>query len=124
MVFDELLLVGDMSNKNAKKSEIRSDHRNVIKQDSFPGQLICKKTGTVFVIKPTDVSLRGLGFMANQNLEPGAYWLKFENKKISVELIYSESHLGIDNLFRCGLFVRDPDEDLRLTFEALGLLQQ
>lgn len=74
-------------------------------------------------IRPTDVSRRGLGFVVKENLKKGAYyWLIINRHKFRVELAYCHNHLGIEGLFRCGLFLREAEGDLREICAAEGLL--
>jgi hypothetical protein len=75
-------------------------------------------------IRPTDVSRRGLGFVVKENLRKGAfYWLLINRHKFRVELAYCHNHLGIDGMYRCGLFLREADGDLREICEAEALLE-
>ena len=79
--------------------------------------------GKKIPIRPIDVSRRGLGFLVRENLKTGGfYWLVIGNKRYRVELAYCNMHLGIDNLFRCGLFLREADGDLQESCHAAGLL--
>ena len=65
-------------------------------------------------IRPVDVSKRGLGFLARQKMDSGTfYWLQVNDSKLRIEIAYCSSHLGIDDLFRCGLFLREADGDLK-----------
>jgi len=75
-------------------------------------------------IRPTDVSRRGLGFIVKENLKKGGYyWLVINRHKFRVELAYCHNHLGIEGLFRGGLFLREADGDLREVCESEGLLR-
>lgn len=74
-------------------------------------------------IRPTDVSRRGLGFVVKENLKKGTcYWLNINRYKFRVELAYCHNHLGIDGLYRCGLFLREAEGDLRDICAKEGLL--
>ena len=83
------------------------------------------QTGKVIPVRPMDVSLRGLGFLAREALKIGSlHTLLIGDKRFRVELAYCSSHLGIEGLFRCGLFLREADGNLRLACEECGLLQK
>lgn len=74
-------------------------------------------------LRPIDVSRRGFGFMASHPMEPGVQMtLAVKDKVIKVEVAYCHSHLGIENMFRCGVFVRDPEENLETLFTNLGFI--
>lgn len=65
-------------------------------------------------IRPLDVSNRGLGFLCEQYLTPGDFlWLDLGTGLLALEVVYCESYLGLDHLFRCGLFMRDADKCLK-----------
>jgi hypothetical protein len=52
------------------------------------------------------------------------YWLVLGDKRLRVEVAYCESHLGIENMFKCGIYTRDPEVDLERLFGSLGLLAE
>jgi hypothetical protein len=98
------------------------------RDDRFSGEFSCKlipsdNEGKKVPIRPLDVSRRGLGFLVREQLKSGGYyWLVVGEFKFRVEVAYCNSHLGIDNLFRCGLFLREADGDLAETCRRTGLL--
>lgn len=76
-------------------------------------------------MRPIDVSRRGFGFILGARVEMGAqYWLELGQHRLRVEVAYCESHLGIDNLFKCGVYTRDPEVDFEKIFGAMGLLAE
>jgi hypothetical protein len=76
-------------------------------------------------VRPTDVSRRGLGFIAREPLPHGGqFWLEIDEARLRVEVTHCHSHLGIENMFQCGVFTRDPDVDLEQVFAGLGLLEE
>ena len=50
------------------------------------------------------------------------YFLMIGHQRYRVEIAYCNSHLGIDNLYRCGLFLREADGNLHDACESAGLL--
>lgn len=102
-------------------AEQRLDTRFRTKNVTFPGRLVHMKTGTAYQFRPVDVSARGLGFFVNAEIAKGIYFLEFPDGHVNVEVIYCHGHLGIDNLFRAGLFVRDGSFSLHSLFNRLDL---
>jgi len=111
-----------MTKSREKRSEDREDRFN----GEYSLSLVSVENPTWKVlIRPTDVSRRGLGFIIRENLKRGGYfWLLINRHKFRVELAYCHNHLGIEGLFRGGLFLREADGDLREVCAAEGLLQQ
>jgi len=71
------------------------------------------------------VSRRGFGFILGSAVAMGTqYWLVLGDKRLKVEVAYCESHLGIENMFKCGIYTRDPEVDLEHLFGSLGLLAE
>ena len=103
----------------------RTDERD----GRFSGEYSCclipkDNEGKRVLIRPLDVSRRGLGFIVREPLKQGGYyWLVIGNTQFRVEVAYCNTHLGIDNLFRCGLFLREAEGDLTETCRACGLLE-
>lgn len=74
-------------------------------------------------IRPVDVSRRGFGFIIRESIKVGqCFWLGLDKRRFYVEVAYCGSHLGIDGLYRCGVFLREADGDLHQACEDLGLL--
>lgn len=102
----------------------RSDER----ESRFSGEYSCwlipkENEGKRVAIRPLDVSRRGLGFIVREPLKLGGfYWLVIGEVRFRVEVAYCNTHLGIENLFRCGLFLREAEGDLAATCRASGLL--
>jgi hypothetical protein len=94
----------------------------------FSGEFSCKLMRTdddskLVSIRPIDVSRRGLGFLVREPLRSGMiFWLLLGQERFRVEVAYCNSHLGIDNLYRCGLFLREEHGDLADTCWRVGLL--
>lgn len=106
-------------------------NKRVDQRDSrFTGEFSCRliptdNEGRRIAIRPIDVSRRGLGFLVREHIKSGAFfWLQIGDVRFRVELAYCNSHLGIDNLFRCGLFLREADGDLAETCWRVGLLSE
>lgn len=106
----------------------RSDYRREDRDSRFSGEFTCRlipndNEGKLIPIRPIDVSRRGLGFLVREQLKQGGfYWLTIGGGKYRVEVAYCNTHLGIDSLFRCGLFLREADGDLSKNCERAGLL--
>lgn len=104
------------------------ENRREERDARFSGEFSCKlipndNEGKVVMIRPIDVSRRGLGFLARENLKTGGfYWLVIGKQRFRTEVAYSNTYLGIDNLYRCGLFLREADGDLSQTCLDQGLL--
>jgi hypothetical protein len=94
----------------------------------FSGEFSCKlipndDEGKLVPIRPIDVSRRGLGFVTREPLKSGTfYWLEIDKHRYRVELAYCQVYLGIDNMFRCGLFLREAEGDLHASCDRAGLL--
>jgi hypothetical protein len=106
----------------------RADHRREERDSRFSGEFTCRlipndNEGKIIPIRPIDVSRRGLGFLVREPLKTGGFfWLEIGNGRYRVELAYCGNHLGIDNLFRAGLFLREADGDLSVSCVKAGLL--
>lgn len=104
------------------------EHRREDRDNRFNGDFSCRlipneNEGKQIPVRPIDVSRRGLGFLVREALPSGGfYWLVIGPYKFRVEIAYCNNHLGIDNLFRCGLFLREADGDLSETCKTTGLL--
>ena len=109
---------------NDKNIEKRADDRD----DRFGPDFSLKlypvdQVGKVIALRPMDVSKRGLGFLCREPLRIGSlHTLVIGEHRFRVELAFCSSHLGIDGLYRCGLFLRDADGSLHLACERQGLL--
>jgi hypothetical protein len=109
---------------NDRKIDKRTDNRD----DRFGGEFSLKlypvdQVGKVIPVRPMDVSKRGLGFLCRESLRIGSlHTLVIGEHRFRVELAYCSSHLGIDGLYRCGLFLRDADGSLHVACEKQGLL--
>jgi len=104
------------------------DKRKENRDSRFSGEFSCRLIPTdnrsqIVLIKPMDVSKRGLGFVSKEKLKSGSvYLLEVSGQRFRVEIAYCSDHLGIDSLFRCGLFLRDETGDISDTCRAAGLL--
>lgn len=89
------------------------------------GRLVSMNGDRLIPVRPTDVSRRGLGFIARESLPLGGhFWLEIDEARMRVEITHCHSHLGIDNMYQCGVFTRDPDIDFEQIFASLGLLEE
>lgn len=105
--------------------EARADERSEGFSLDFSLLLVANEDESFKVpIRPLDVSRRGLGFIAKQELKSGRYfWLHIGDDRFRTELAYCTNYLGIDGLYRCGLFLREADGDLVATCRKSGLLE-
>lgn len=88
------------------------------------GRLVSMNGDRLINVRPTDVSKRGLGFISREFLQQGGqFWLEIDEARVRVEITHCQSHLGIDSMFQCGVFTRDPDIDLESIFARLGFLE-
>lgn len=105
-----------------------NDQRGDVRDERFSGAFSCKLVfvtgdGRIIAIRPMDVSRRGLGFIAKEPLKVGqGFWLLIQDYRFRVELAYCGSHLGIEGLFRCGLFLREAEGNLHAVCIQAGLL--
>ena len=106
----------------------RPDGRREERDPRFSGEFTCRlvpseNEGKIILIRPLDVSRRGLGFLVREPLKNGGfYWLNIGNGRFRVEVAYCNTHLGINDLFRGGLFLREADGDLSANCLKAGLL--
>lgn len=104
------------------------DKRQERRDSRFSGEYSCRLIPTdnrnqIVPIKPMDVSKRGLGFVTKEKIKSGSvYLLEVNEIRFRIEIAFCSVHLGIDNLFRCGLFLRDESGDISATCRAAGLL--
>ena len=89
------------------------------------GRIVTLSGDRLLTVRPTDVSRRGLGFITKEPLPHGGqFWFEIDEARLRVEVIHCHSHLGIENMYHCGIFTRDPDIDLEQVFSQLGLLEE
>lgn len=106
------------------------DERVDERDNRFNGEFSCRLVSAsdetrVLLIRPIDVSRRGLGFLAREPVQTGAcFWLIVGQARFRVEIAYCCSHLGIEDLFRCGLFLREADGDLAESCRRAGILSK
>lgn len=102
---------------------VRIDHERRALADNSLFSLINLESGEKITIIGVDASHRGFGFIAEQSFKPGkVFWLTIGARRFSFEISHCESHLGIDNRFRCGGFVRDSTADVCDVLSELKLL--
>ena len=103
------------------RSDIRS---GAFAQDFTCDLLAYGDESRTLCIRPVDVSRRGLGFLASEPLSPGEFFLlKLGPHQFRVEVAFCHSYLGIADLFRCGLFIREEQGDLATLCRQLGVLE-
>lgn len=88
--------------------------QSLLKQ--FWCELLDIDIGVKYKIRIIDVSPRGVGFLCSSSLSIGKRLkLVIDSHTYDLEVVHSQPHLGIENLFRCGAFSRDPDANLQET---------
>jgi hypothetical protein len=109
---------------SGKRHEFRAGDRDSRFSREFSLQLLAHdQVGRIVPIRPLDVSGRGLGFMVKEQLRIGSiYTLVIGAHRFRIEVAYCNSHLGIEGLYRSGLFLRDADGNLQSACEHTGLL--
>lgn len=108
----------------AKRLDKRSDERDGRFSAEFSLRLVPNDNDTrAIAIRPIDVSRRGLGFLVREPLKSGCFYvLVIGRYRFRTEVAYCNGHLGIDNLYRCGLFLREAEGNLHDACEQSGLL--
>ena len=114
--------MGDVLAK--QRFDKRTDERDARFSGDFSLRLVpTGNEGKTIAIRPIDVSRRGLGFLVKENMKQGTFYtLIVGNERYRVELAYCNNHLGIDGLFRAGLFLREADGNLHEACDRNGLL--
>lgn len=101
----------------------RTETKRYILKGFLPGKLFDASGQVQLQARPIDVSKRGLGLILGQAIQVGSFvWLQFDDKRIKLELAYCHSHLGIENIFKCGFYTKDPDCSLEEIFLRKGLI--
>lgn len=112
-----------MSALRIKSTRIETKRFRV--SSDFSGSLLTGDGTRQLRVRAVDVSRRGFGFIASEALQIGRHmWLEVGGHKLKVEVAYCESHLGIDHMYKCGVFVRDLDINLESLFGQYGWLAE
>ena len=116
------LVKGDPMEARALSNQRTETKRYIIK-GFLPGKLLDSTGQVALSARPLDVSRRGLALILNVSIQTGSFvWLQVDDKRIKLELAYCHSHLGIDNVFKCGFFTKDADCSLEDLFLRKGLI--
>lgn len=87
------------------------------------GEGVVARNGTRLEYAGIDVSRRGFGCVVKGYLNAGdTAVFNIGNRKITMQVMWVESHLGIENMFRVGLTPLDPEVNLEQLMCELGLL--
>ncbi len=104
---------------------VRIDNERRALKDHSLFSLIDMETGKGISIIGVDASHRGFGFISEKEFKIGKiFWLSLGTRRFSFEVSHCESHLGIENRFRCGGFIRDSAADVCNVLTELNLLVQ
>jgi hypothetical protein len=100
----------------------RNDIRHYYLGDDFPGRFVTADGKSEVNGRLVDVSRRGIGVVAKAELRYGTQVVLILGKRrIAFEVIYGASHLGIEGMYRVGMFSREVDCDLIAVFREAGL---
>jgi len=103
-----------------KYLEKREHTRKEVAGEPLPGRLTVMSNNRALKVRLMDVSIRGLGVVVDWNLKPGeGLKLFLGDQEFHLEVVFSEPYLGIDNLYRCGLFARDENANLEQVLDSL-----
>lgn len=81
-------------------------------------------TGESFTFRGIDASLHGFGCVFSKFVAKGSVVsLQLGHYRISFDVMWCESHLGIDNMYRVGLTSCDPHLNVEAVLEKLGYLE-
>ena len=101
----------------------RTETKRFMLKGFLPGKLMDASGLVQISARPMDVSKRGLGLVISQSLPIGSVvWFCFDDKRIKLEVAYCNSHLGIENVFKCGFYSKDPDCSLEDIFLRKGMI--
>ncbi len=105
---------------------------NLYRQEPGRFQVVesCKGSGTLmgsgagFRFKGVDVSRHGFGCIISTQVQTGDL-VEFEifGEKIVFEVMWAESHLGIENMFRVGLITKNRNLNIHHFLTQHGLIQ-
>lgn len=104
-----------------KYLEKREHDRHEASGEPFPGKIVVLSSGDSITARLMDVSARGLGLLVRVPLKHGErLHIEISSRSFTLEVVYSEPYLGIDNLHRIGLFARDQDVDLDAALKVVA----
>ena len=90
----------------------------------LPGRLTVSGMNHSLKCRPTDVSLHGLGIIANDEIPIGSIaTLETNSQTIKFEVIWSTPDFGKQDLFRYGLVSVDQEVNIEALFIAHGCLK-
>ncbi len=100
-----------------------------------PGRYVvtdgCRGVGHVagssetFKFRGIDASHHGLGCVISVYLEKGSVvQISLAHHQISFDVMWCESHLGIEGMYRVGLISKDPGINVEALLAHLGYLEQ
>lgn len=80
-------------------------------------------SGDVFNYRGIDVSHHGFGCIFSKAVEKGSHVvLKLADHHMTFEVMWVESHLGIENMYRVGLSSQDRHLNIESIFRQWGLV--
>ncbi len=105
------------------KKERRISNRKQL-NGLLPGKIIVAHDQSVFNCKPVDVSVNGLGVVADRELDAGSKLiLEMKDGKIELQVAWTQRDFGKSDLFRYGLVAIDAPSNLETIFENSGCLK-
>lgn len=91
---------------------------------------VCRGTGSVygsgetFKYRGIDASQHGFGCIISKYVEKGSVVvIQVGTQRLSFDVMWCESHLGIENMYRVGLTSVDPNVNVEETLNQQGFLE-
>ena len=81
-------------------------------------------SGETFKFRGIDASHHGFGCIVSKYIEKGsAVVIQLGHHRLSFDVMWCESHLGIEDMYRVGLISRDPQVNVETLLKQLGYLE-
>ena len=90
----------------------------------LPGRIRLQGQESSLSCRPVDVSERGMGILVDQEIEEGANLvLSLSDRDVRFRVEWVQPDYGKKSMFRYGLVVLDPDENIEEIFIRAGCLR-
>lgn len=94
----------------------------VVASEGLRAQLFTVDGDRPVSMRVRDVSRRGMGLVVRHPVENGQRLrLEIDGQKVFFEVAWHHPYLGIEGMFVCGVFSRQPDLDLVRLLQAVGV---
>lgn len=81
-------------------------------------------SGETFQFRGIDASHHGFGCIISTYIEKGSsVSIQLGHQRMAFDVVWCESHLGIENMYRVGLVSQDPNVNVELLLQHLGYLE-